>query len=133
MPRTSPGDPLPGILSVVHHIREHRGAVARTLRERFAVGLSDLGDAVTWGEAKTLLEEAAGDPSTALGAVLADWAYPASIPELISITAQVADPKASKKLMPWVLENHRSRQPEASAEELAEARGELEADITFTS
>jgi hypothetical protein len=47
------------------------------------VGLSDLGDGFSWGEAKLLIEEAAADPGTAFGAELAGWAYPASLRELL--------------------------------------------------
>lgn len=97
------------------------------------MGLSDLGDAVTWGEAKTLIEEAASDPGTAFGAELAGWAYPASTPELISLTAQIANSKASKQLMPWALENPRRERANATDEEIAVATAELEDGIVFTS
>lgn len=66
-------------------------------------GLSDLGGGLSWGEASLLLESAAADPSTLLGAELAEWAYPASLPDLISLAAQVGDKKAFKKIAPWTL------------------------------
>lgn len=97
------------------------------------MGLSDLGGAVSWGEARFLIEAAASDPSTVLGAELAGWAYPASTPDLISLIAQIGNPKASKKLMPWALENPRGTKPNATDEEIAEAHAELDAGIVFAS
>lgn len=96
------------------------------------MGLSDLGGAVTWGEAFHLLEAAASDPSTVLGATLAGWAYPAATPELISMIAQIGDKRASRRVMPWELENPRRRKPTATAEEVAEATAALEDGIVFS-
>ncbi|MEV8336973.1 hypothetical protein [Leucobacter sp. NPDC077196] len=97
------------------------------------MGLSDLGGALSWGEALSLIERAAGDPSTALGAELAGWAYPASTPVLIGLVAQISNPKASKRLMPWALTNPRSKKSDATAEEIAAATAELEDGIVFAS
>lgn len=97
------------------------------------MGLSDLGGAVSWGEAKLLLEAAASDPATVIGAELAGWAYPASTPQLISLIAQIGDQKASKKLMPWTLALSTQKKPEFTAEEVAEAEAELEEGIVFSS
>ena len=132
MPGSRAGARVPGIQAVVQLIREHRGPIARTLRETYGIGLSDLGDGVTWGEAKTLLEEAAGDGGTVFGAELAGWAYPASIPQLLMLVAQVGDWKASKKVMPWAMERPGQKNPPASAAEIAAADAELEAEIVFT-
>lgn len=106
--------------------------MARTLRETFGVGLSDLGGALRWGEVRLLIEAAAGDPGTALGAELAGWAYPASIRDLISLTAQIGDPKASKRVMPWAMDGIRKRGTQATAAEVAAADAELEAEIVFS-
>ena len=103
--------------------------MTRTLRETFSVGLSDLGDGLTWGEAKILIEEAAADPSTHLGAELAGWAYPASTPDLISLVAQIRDEKAVKKLMPWALKV--ATGTTATPEEVEAAQAELEQGIVF--
>lgn len=111
-------------------IHSHRGSIAVTLRG-YGVGLSDLGDGVTWGEAKTLLEQAAADGGTAFGAELAGWAYPASIPQLLSLVAQVGDWKAAKKVMPWAMESIPKRTTQATADEIAAADAELEAEIVF--
>lgn len=96
------------------------------------MGLSDLGGAVSWGEAKLLIEAAASDPATVIGAELAGWAYPASTPQLIGLIAQIGDKKASKKLMPWSLENPNRKKPDFTAEEVAEAEAALEAGIVFS-
>lgn len=103
--------------------------VARTLRA-MGTGLSDLGGALTWGEAILLLEAAAGDPSTHLGAELAGWSYPASVPTLLALTAQVGGPGA-RKVMPWVLRLHDDG-PRATPDEVAVATAELEDSIVFT-
>lgn len=106
--------------------------MARTLRETFGVGLSDLGDAVTWGEARLLIEEASSDPATALGAELAGWAYPANLPALLTLIATIGDQRASRKVMPWVMKNPRSAGPSATDEEIATAQAELEDGIVFS-
>ena len=97
------------------------------------MGLSDLGGAVSWGEAISLIRSVAGDPSTVLGAQLADWAYPASTPQLISLIAQIGDKKASRRLMPWALENPNRKKPEFTSDEVAEAEAALEEGIVFAS
>lgn len=132
MPRSRAGARLPGIQAVVQLIKEHRVPIARTLRETHGIGLSDLGDGVTWGEAKTLLEDAAADGGTVFGAWLAGWAYPASMRELIALSAQIGDPKVSKRLMPWAMDNPRRRQaPRATPDEIATAEAELDAEYVF--
>ncbi|OIU88662.1 hypothetical protein [Microbacterium sp. AR7-10] len=117
------------MIAVAQIIREHRGVAARTLRA-FGVGISDLGDRLLWGEAKLLLEGAAVDPSTPLGAELAGWAYPASTLELLSLMAQIGDQKAAKKLMPWALPKN---EPTADAAEVAEAQAALDEGLVFSS
>lgn len=91
------------------------------------MGLSDLGDALTWGEAQTLIHEAAGDPSTALGAELAGWSYPAAVPTLLTLSAQLG--KQSRDVMPWVL---MLRTDQATPEEVAKAITEIEEGLVFT-
>lgn len=94
------------------------------------MGLSDLGGAVTWGEARELIYAAAADPSTAFGAELADWAYPASMLELLSMAAQVGDWKAARKVMPWAMA--RPGKTTATEEEIAAAEAALEQGIIFS-
>jgi hypothetical protein len=97
------------------------------------VGLSDLGGALTWGEAKILLDDAAADPGTALGAELAGWAYPASMRDLLSLVAQIGDHRVARRLMPWVLENpRREAGAKATPDEIATAEAELENEFVFT-
>lgn len=96
----------------------------------FGVGISDLGDRLLWGEAKLLLEGAAEDTSTLLGAELAEWAYPASVVELLSLIAQIGNEKTAKKLMPWALPKN---EPRADAAEIAEAQAALDEGLIFSS
>lgn len=117
------------MIDVAELVRTRRHTVARTLRESFGVGLSQLGGDLTWGEAKLLLEEASADPATQLGAELAEWAYPATLPMLLTLAAQVGNEKALKNVMPWstALQSRTG----ASTDEIAAAEAELEAGIIF--
>lgn len=83
-----------------------------------------------WGEAKLLLEGAADDTSTPLGAELAGWAYPASTLQLLTLIASIGDQNAAKKLMPWALPKN---EPRADAAEVAEAQAALEDGLIFSS
>lgn len=65
-----------------------------------------------------------------LGAKLAGWSYPASVPQILTLIAQIGDPKASRKVMPWTL--RLGAEPAATDEELAEATAALEDGIVFT-
>ncbi|MFJ2502547.1 hypothetical protein [Microbacterium sp. NPDC087592] len=119
------------MIAVAQIIRDHRRVIARTLREEAGVGLSDLGDGLSWGEVKILIEEYASDPATHYGAELAGWSYPASTRELILLVATIRDEKAVKKLMPWALQTKTG--PKATPDEITAAEAELEADIVFSS
>lgn len=94
------------------------------------MGLSDLGGALRWGEARDLIYAAAEDPSTAFGAELADWAYSASMPDLLSLAAQIGDWEAARKVMPWAIA--RPGHTTATDEEIAAAEAALEAGIIFS-
>ena len=117
-------------LHVLAHARDTRALapLLRLLRQDEDTLDAYLGDAVTWGEALTLLEQAAGDPSTAFGAELAGWAYPASMPTLLGLTAQIGNRQASNSVMPWAL----ARPQRASDEEITSAVAQLEDGIVFT-
>lgn len=117
---------------VARIVKERPATVARTLRA-LGTGLSDLGDSLSWGECLLLLESAASDPSTPLGAELAGWAYTASLRDLISLSAQIGDPKAAKKLMPWALDAPGKAEGAATDEEVAMANAELEDSMVFAS
>lgn len=102
----------------------------RTLRQVCGVGLSDLGDAVPWGEAKLLIESAAADTSTHLGAELAGWAYPASTLELITVLGQFGKGALQARLMPWQMAEDAKKR--ATPDEVAQATAELDAEIIFS-
>ena len=70
------------------------------------------------------MESALADTSTHLCAAVADWRFPASIPEIVSIAAQVG--KGSERFMPW---SHPPTPP--SDEELAAVHAELMEEIIF--
>ncbi|WP_258186443.1 hypothetical protein [Microbacterium sp. PAMC21962] len=89
-------------------------------------GLSGLGGALTWGEARLLLDEAAADTSTVLGAHLAGWAYRATTPELMMIAATVGARAA--EIMPWAI----TKPEQATPAEVASALAQLEDEIVFT-
>jgi hypothetical protein len=82
-----------------------------------------------------LLEEAASDTSTILGAELANWAYPASMRDLLTLAGTIGDWKAARKVMPWVMENPRrgAQRDQATPAEIAAADAELESEFVFTS
>ncbi len=88
---------------------------------------------MTWGEAKTLLDDAAQDTGTAFGAKLAGWAYPASMRDLLTLAAQIGDWKAARRVMPWILDDpQRNHNVPASPDEIASAEAELEQEFVFT-
>ncbi|MBN9210716.1 MAG: hypothetical protein J0I95_04270 [Microbacterium sp.] len=90
-----------------------------------------MGDAVSWGEACVLVKRAAADPSTALGAELAGWAYPASMPELLTMVAQIPKRDAAMAVMPWSMKLPKE-QSAATPDEIAAAESALEADFVFS-
>jgi len=54
------------------------------------------------------------------------------MPQLIALSAQIGDPKASKRLMPWALEDpRRAKKDQATPDEIAAAEAELEAEFIF--
>lgn len=118
------------MIGVAQEIQRNRGSIARTLRETFGTGLSDLGGALGWGEAKLLLEQAATDPSTWYGAELAGWAYPASMLELIGVVGQHGKGALEARLMPWQMGEDASKV--ATPDEVAEASAEYDTEIVFT-
>lgn len=118
------------MIAVAQIIRERPATVARTMRESFGVGLSDLGDGLSWGEAKLLIEEAAADTSTHLGADLAGWAYPAGFRDLLSLAAVIGNEKAARKVMPWAMSL--KSEVKATPTEVAIAAAQLEDEIIFS-
>ncbi len=61
------------------------------------------------------------------------WAYPASMPQLLSLAAQVGDWKAAKKVMPWAMDSpRRAQKDQATPDEVEAANAALDAGIVFT-
>ncbi|NUR79985.1 MAG: hypothetical protein HOQ21_06015 [Dermatophilaceae bacterium] len=67
-----------GIFGLLGLIRDHRGAVEYDLRHRFGLGLRDIGDRLTIGEAARLIAICRTDPSSAVTAALEGWDFPIS-------------------------------------------------------
>jgi hypothetical protein len=91
--------------------------------------------ALSWGEARDLVISAAADPSTALGAELAGWSYPASVPQIAQVIVSAAQlgrkgSKAAGKLMPWALGAKRRETP--TPKEIAKAQKEIDEEVIFT-
>jgi hypothetical protein len=63
-----------------------------------------------------------------MGAELAGWAYPATMPALLGLVAQIGDERASRRVMPWALNQDR---PQATPDEIAAADAALEDEIVF--
>lgn len=98
--------------------------------------MSSIGtEALPWGEARDLVLSAASDTSTALGAELAGWAYPAEVLQITQALVSAAQlgrkgAKAVEKLMPWALEAKRRQAP--TALEIAKAQKEIDEEVIFS-
>lgn len=67
-------------------IEAHRGAFEYDWRARFPGlkrGVKAIGRSMSWGEAYRVTQQLATDPSSAVGASLAGWDYPASREALV--------------------------------------------------
>lgn len=67
-----------GVFGLLGLISLHRGAVEYDLRQRFQIGLRDVGDRVTLSEVARLVVILRSDPSSAIAAALEGWDYPIS-------------------------------------------------------
>lgn len=94
-------------------MREHPAEFAVTFR-RMGVSVGQVGGDVSWREAVDLTMGALGDTSTPLFAAFKGWAFPASFPELVQISAAAGDQRHADRLMPWVL-GEQAREREARA------------------
>ena len=65
-----------GIFGLLGLISLHRGAVEYDLRQRFGLGLRDVGERVTLAEVARLVVILRSDPSSAITAALEGWAFP---------------------------------------------------------
>lgn len=108
--------------------------LAPTLRAQFGVSIDDIGDRISWGEARDLVLSAAADTSTEFGASLAGWAYPASLIELMQLSATIADNKAFQSAAPWTMgeELRRRAAEQATPDEIAVLDAQLDEEIVFS-
>lgn len=54
------------------------------------------------------------------------------MPQLLTLVAQIGNKTAAMKVMPWVMDDPRSKKSNATAAEVADAEAELEAGIVFS-
>ena len=90
----SRGD-LPGSLTLLDLIEEHRSAFAYDWRTRFGLSVSSVGDAMTFGEAWLLTLELVRDPSSHVAAAVGGLTFPVS-QEWLAIKVLVDNYVASK-------------------------------------
>jgi hypothetical protein len=80
---------------------------------------------VGWGEAVDLADAALADSGTELYAAVAGWRYPASMTDLVLMSAAVQG-ESGERVMPWY------QPPEMPTEdEIAAAHAELLEEIQF--
>lgn len=114
--------------------RTHPTELHSTLRDRYGVSWTWAGTtALPWPEAIHLVHAAAEDPSTALGAAIAGWDYPAEITDLMLILA--VGGKAAEAFMPYAHKHTAKAQAApaqpALADEVAAAEADMAAMITI--
>ena len=91
-----------GIFGLLGLIRDHRGAVEYDLRQRFGLGLRDVGDRIALSEMARLVKILRAEPSSAIAAALEGWGHPISREALIlmdqyDLEVQInSDPKKGK-------------------------------------
>lgn len=71
-----------GLLGLIHR---HRGAVEYDWRQRFHLGLTDIGTEMSIFEAARLAELLLRDPSSQVSAAVQEWDYPISRETLASL------------------------------------------------
>ena len=114
--------------------RTHPTELHSTLRDRYGVSWTWAGTtALPWPEAIHLVHAAAEDPSTALGAAIAGWDYPAQVTDLMLILA--VGGKAAEAAMPYAYKHTAKAQATpaqpALADEVAAAEADMAAMITI--
>lgn len=108
-----------GIFGLLGLIARHRGAVEYDLRQRFGLGLRDVGDRITLAEIARLAVILRRDPSSAVAAALEGWDYPISREALaildlydLTMAANSDGKKGTPKPhggRPWPLDNKQER------------------------
>ena len=114
--------------------RTHPTELHSTLRDRYGVSWTWAGTtALPWPEAIHLVHAAAEDSSTALGAAIAGWDYPAQVTDLLLILAVGGE--AAKAAMPDAHKHTAKAQSSpaqpALADEVAVAEADMAAMITI--
>ena len=114
--------------------RTHPTELHSTLRDRYGVSWTWAGTtALPWPEAIHLVHAAAEDSSTALGAAIAGWDYPAEVTDLMLILA--VGGKAAEAFMPYAHKHTAKAQSSpaqpALADEVAVAEADMAAMITI--
>ena len=114
--------------------RTHPTELHSTLRDRYGVSWTWAGTtALPWPEAIHLVHAAAEDSSTALGAAIAGWDYPAQVTDLLLILA--VGGKAAEAAMPYAHKHTAKAQSSpaqpALADEVAVAEADMAAMITI--
>ena len=114
--------------------RTHPTELHSTLRDRYGVSWTWAGTtALPWPEAIHLVHAAAEDPSTALGAAIAGWDYPAEVTDIMLILA--VGGKAAEAFMPYAHKHTAKAQAApaqpALADEVAAAEADMAAMITI--
>ena len=114
--------------------RTHPTELHSTLRDRYGVSWTWAGTtALPWPEAIHLVHAAAEDPSTALGAAIAGWDYPAQVTDLLLILTVGGE--AAEAFMPYAHKHTAKAQAApaqpALADEVAAAEADMAAMITI--
>jgi hypothetical protein len=99
------------------------------MRASYGIGIGQIGDDVTYGEAWQLVQHALDDTSTPLCAELAEWSYPATLVQLLQLAATAGDGKTAERLMPWRMNARHSRNPS----EIEQARREIDDEMLIAS
>lgn len=82
------------------------------------VSVEQFGCDVSWREAFDLTMGALRDTRTPLFAAYQGWAFPASMPELLTLAASIGDADAAERVMPWTLgEQQRAREAAVISDE----------------
>ena len=114
-----------GILAVVELTEDHRAAFIYDFRQRFDLGLSDLGNKVPWHEVVYLVAVLLRDPSSWLQTSVNKWHHPISYEWAVQVAtydllAQVNSKRKPKPFpRPWdVKRNNRTGTVHQNAREL---------------
>lgn len=100
-----------GILTVLEVIENHKAAFVYDYRQRFGVGLDDLGTKMPWNEVLLILSVLLRDPTSWLHTSIAKWHHPVSYDWTVAVAtydllAQVYSKRKPKPYpRPWSKDN----------------------------